>query len=226
MSLAIINQHDQTLSGLILFHADPSWNITEFEQSSDLLFPGCANSEGTGSWIVFDGDNSIWGIIMRRSDTPYNDCLPPSESLLLDGFKEKNSIPEILDFVEKRSTNEFFNPFNILLGNKSSNEIKLLKQSFTTNKNVLKEGVHVLEDDQEINSNNLEVVNSFRETFPSHEKRKHLLDNDELNTKPGDGMRSIVSKSVFDWNNNKLKLSYKNENSNDPVWINKTIKKF
>ena len=115
----------------LLFDYGDETNIDSIHEQQGIHYR-LSTSEGTGSWLVLEKDRPAWGGQLRRSDTPFNDCLPPTEHLLEASFSPGQNANNWAQQYLKLAEDGFYNPADSLIYTPGSNELIHVKQSFQT----------------------------------------------------------------------------------------------
>lgn len=144
MTILTFDSTPNDTSGAMLFHSEADWSVQWRENGR--LEGAIETDENQGSWWTLDTQSQQWGAIVRRGDTPYNDCLPPSEVLLKDSFREADTPEQRIEWMQSEADRGFYNPFNAVVGTLAGDQTLLLEQSFQASSKKLEPGFHVLVD--------------------------------------------------------------------------------
>jgi hypothetical protein len=174
MSFIVFEQTDHSFHGAMIYDATGEWEI-DFA-TGDLFEGRCRSEEGEGSWLIVDHENNHWGTVLRRDDSPYNDCLPPSESLLSEAFREENDLESRVKYMASAAESGFYNPFNALVGSVGDSRTILLQQSFQTKTRVLDPGSHQLCDHGSLDEPDDSIPNPS-DGIPDTDALKPLYEN-------------------------------------------------
>lgn len=219
MSDLLFELRSGQITGHLTYHADPDWEVNQPETKGPITHFQCRNDQGTGWFLVFDREHNFFGTILRRDDTPYNDCLPPSEVLLKEGFNSDYSeAKEILKHVHNQADEDFYNPFNMLVADIDSNIVTVLKQSFQSSVDTFEEGNYKLSDGNDLQpmeqsplimDGQLPDLDTLQETI--HEAS-------DFPPKAEDGMRETACAILFEFGDNHLRLRFTMESSENTDW--------
>lgn len=198
-------QDDGTLIGVSVYEANPEWELTIPSGQQGLVHPLVRTDEGSGTWIVFDVERNLWGALVRSSDAPFNDCLPPGETPFLDSFREGSSLQNILDTLSTKNEDSFVNPFEAILGDRGSDRLRRFHGSFQSNTRKLPTGQYRLDDRKDVESLDEEWYGFSEEPDPRG-SMEELLESVSLrnieNHRSPDGMRTLQNVFVFRWGEN------------------------
>lgn len=223
MSIISFSQDEQTLAGLSVFDAPEEWSLEAPQPSEDLIYPVLTSENGPGSWLIFNPSRSVWATLLRSGDTPYNDCLPPSETLLLEVLQENETVESVLKSLYQTVEDRFLNAFFCVVGNVDDNDLYWFEGSVQPDHGKLEPGRHFLRDNAEpedgegpagltVGSNeSLDDLEETVETTLESEACEKLLARD--------GMRSTECVVLFWWNEKGLLLSYNADFPPRSDWI-------
>jgi hypothetical protein len=188
MSLCWIDPTDDGLRILSMYDAPDDWSVEPVDQRDQLIAPLCEHSEGAGCWLGYNPDTGVWGILLRRDDTPYNDCLPPSETILREGLKQPD-----LASAEEHLVNQFergfYNESNVILGDKSINSLRLLNCGFQVSASGLDPSSLLLADNLGVNETPWDGEPEAKEV-PRFDDFQDMVNNDRApNLSSKGGMR-------------------------------------
>lgn len=218
MSFVVVRQAENHAHGAMVFDAPDEWTVT-FE--GDPYIEGrCLTEEGNGSWFIIDPDTNQWATLLRRDDSPYNDCLPPSETLLSDAFRQETTVEKRLKSIARSADGGFYNPFNILIGSAESNKTVLLEQSFQSSTRTLEDGVHILADHDQLNQPSASFLQEINDV-PSREALETMFS--DLHTP--DGLREPAMIVEFSHGDNGWELSYFSREPESDGWTTLTPNK-
>lgn len=204
MSFAEFNQAKGELSGLVGFEAEPDRTVTPPDEAGGLVHASVSTEDDTGSYLVFNLETRTWGTVVRGGDTPYNDCLPPGDTVLMEAFRRESTPEEILGFLKESSEESFVNAFEVVLSNRDGNELQHFVGSVQSRHQTLPLGHYRLSD-----SDSLEPVddppgeglaNLIAQHASPDEISRHLTDIDLTDRLADDGMRELAHLMVFRWN--------------------------
>lgn len=213
MSILEFRQDDGIVRGFFGYEADPSWTVEPPAERGSMIGPWVKTEEGEGSWLVFDRRSHRWGALLRSTETPYNDCLPPGESLLVDAFENTEAASGLVNFLTERTEEAFLNSYQAILGAPGSNELVHFKGSFQTDSESLSSSPYVATDSVEpvIESDGLlrdltgpgGTINQFEDFPPPDQLLSRLDDRLENN-----GLREVRSLIVFFSSPGEIRLNY------------------
>lgn len=194
---------DGSLLGLVAYEADPDWELNRPLKQDGLVHPLVHTDEGTGTWIAFDPERDLWGTVVRSPDAPFNDCLPPGEVPFLESFQEGDSLRSILERLRTNNEDAFANPFQAILGDRSSDRILEFHATFQSRTRTLTPRRYRLDDREEITTVDENRWAGFSRKPDSEETMEELLESisprgieDHRST---DGMRTLRNVLVFQW---------------------------
>lgn len=221
MSFIEFKQSENRLLGFSAYEADPDWEIGPIDERGGLIAPLTKTGEGSGFWFVYDPANNLWGSIVRSGDSPYNDCLPPSEFLLKESFDDHDSATDILKNLKTRVEADFFNPFRVLVGSLNNQKLFMFHGSFQSSVTELEPGYYHLADNETPKSPDSDVDFQLDENDPDFAALKKRLDpnrfkeeNDHLLA--NDGMRTLSSVLVFEATHRTFRSAYAALNTEEP----------
>jgi hypothetical protein len=207
------HQDGQTLRGISAYQVDPSWTLADPSEQHNLVTPWLSNDEGEGSWIVFDRKGLTWGSIVRSGDTPYNDCLPPSEQLLAEAFADNQDIAGIISQLEVQVNDAFFNPFRVVMGSLNDGQIIEFVGSFNTEQSGYEPGLYRLRDNESLTSLAEPEILPDPNSDSFLSRAKDLIDkgfeSDHPELLENDGMRSLGMVLAFDWTPHELNIVFR-----------------
>ncbi|MFB6344485.1 MAG: hypothetical protein ABEK50_01750 [bacterium] len=230
MSLVSFGQSAGRLLGVSIYDADPDWELSGPTQSGDLTHTVVNVAENDpGSWLIFNHSRSLWGTLLRAGDTPYNDCLPPSEALFLDVFQDSDDVGELISTLDGRSEDQFLNPFYAVIGDLSEDSLFWFHGSFQSNHGQFDDSSHVLLDGapsksganlpDQLNINESTELKDLKESLsgglPNEPLEKHLA---------RDGMRETQCATLFHWTSDRLVLEHSTEFPPGSDWRTESVK--
>lgn len=219
MSLVEISQTEDSLRGVGIYEANDEWKLEPPTTEDDLVHLPVVTDEGSGSWLIFNRTRGLWGTILRSDDSPYNDCLPPSEQLLLNSFRAKDSMEELLKDFYERSDDQFLNPFFAVLGDVSNGTLAWFKGSFQCDHGELELGHYVFRDNVAPNASDESAELDATSVETLQNQLEENIENgayaDVLNQ---DGMRSPQRTVVFEFTRDRFTLEYAAEYTSNPDW--------
>lgn len=210
MSLLLFRQSHGTLGGLFLLDADPDWALQSPRDRGEWLGPELQTDEGGGHWLAFHPGAGCWTALLHRDDAPYNTCLPPGEALLEDHL---TSTPDTcLDAVYRDAQNRFGNPFDLLFGDPSGNQLTVLEQAFQSRLRELEPGVHLRFYGDARGEVEQRLAEQCESKFPTSDQLRALAENRwpdaDTTVSRDEGRRPTRAAVVFQWNEEGLQLLY------------------
>lgn len=222
MSLVDFHQNENRLVGLGIFEANDEWTLSPPTTEDEVTYLPIETQEGNGSWLVFNQSRGLWGTILRSDDTPYNDCLPPSEQLLLDSFRENEDLNDLLQDLYTRTEDRFLNPFLAVLGNVTEGKLAWFNGSFQSEHGDLDPGRHFLRDHADVNDNpgsvGLDLSAEVTLDAVKEELNEKGLDETYDEHLDLDGMRSPRSTVLFYLTPGELNLEHTTSYRSEPTW--------
>lgn len=208
MSFAEFNQAKGEVSGIAAFEADPGRSVSPPDESSDLVHPSVSTEDDTGSFIVFNLPERTWGTVARSNETPYNDCLPPGDTYLLEAFRRESTPEDILEFLEQRTEEAFVNSFEVALANLDGSELQHFVGSVQSRHETLPLGHYRVSDSSPLESVDDPPADGLPHLVAQHatpdEISRHLTENILGNRLETDGMRDLAYLLAFRWNSDGL----------------------
>ncbi len=213
MSFVEFSQSVNQLRGICAFEADPSWELEAPSEQESLIAPKLKTAEGNGSWLVFDRDHLTWGSVVRADDSPYNDCLPASESLLLSAFADHQEPAPIVSELKRQTGKSFFNPFRAVVGSLETEGLIEFFGSFQPGSTKHDSGLYRLRDNAPLKSLDIpQVLPDPNKTSFLEEARKTISSGEfkDLNGEllANDGLRDLAILLAFEWNPEALRFAY------------------
>lgn len=213
MSLLFFEQRSDRLTGLFLLDADPEWTLSSPRREDGWIRLPLDTGEGRGPWLQIHPERGRWSAVLHRDDAPYNTCLPPGEALLVgDELAPDDSVDAWVESVADRCAASFVNPFDLVVGQPDSGELRVLEQSFEGRSNRLEPGVHV-RPRGEARTGAADVLRENRPESPlSRNELKALAETspgeDEAPLWVEDGRRPTRAAAVFEWSPDRFHLRH------------------
>lgn len=208
MSFAEFNQAKGELSGVVAFEADPERSVSPPDAGDDLVHPSVSTEDDTGSFLVFNLPERTWGTVARSQETPYNDCLPPGDTFLLEAFRRESTPEAILGFLEDSTEDEFVNSFEVVLGNLGGSQLQHFVGSVQSRHETLPLGHYRVSDSSSLDPVDDPPSEGLTNLIAQHaspdEISRHLTEDELRNRLENDGMRELVHMVVFRWNSDGL----------------------
>jgi len=182
MSFLIIEQDPDRIRGRMLYDANPDWGL-DCISHDDSFHCIVRTEEGDGSWLIFDRTNPRTIAVLRSHDAPYNDCLPPAESLILEGFQSERATEDQISKLDSLANGGFFNPFTAVFGDLTTESLQYSTISFQSERRSLEPGMHVLTDQDEPDQcpwSPLSSLSSFPTSGEFHSMIKNLESPDGI----------------------------------------------
>lgn len=223
MSLVCVAQSGTDLAGFTLYEANDDWELSPPSRDEDLIFPTVETGEGSGSWVIFNRSQGFWGTILRSDDSPYNDCLPPGEALLLEVFRNNSTPGDLLEDLYDRTADQFMNPFHAIIGAPGSDEFVRFHGSFQSGHDELEPGTYCFRDNTDPATTpksselpfgadaSVEAVKSF-----VTEGCETGIFEEQL---AADGMRTPRCATVFSWSRQTLHVEHAPEYPPRSNWL-------
>lgn len=203
-------QADGNLMGLAAYEVDPAWDLDPISHSDGLIHPLVHSDEGTGTWIAFAPEQNLWGAVVRSQAAPFNDCLPPAETLFRESFRPGESLEEILENLKDLNNEAFANPFEALLVDREAGNLVRFHGSFQSESDTYPPGRYRLDDRQPFESFTDDEWWGFSkppEKTPTLEEPTEHLSLDELEEHgSNDGIRTLGNVLVFQWTNETVQF--------------------
>ena len=220
-------QPDGELVGLAAYEADPDWDLNPPSNSDGLLHPRVHADGGTGAWIVFDRQQNLWGAVVRSQAAPFNDCLPPGETLFLEGFRSGGSFEEVLENLKDLNEEAFANPFEALLVDRDAGTLVRFHGSFQSERTNQPPGRWRLDDRQSLESFAEDEWWGFPDgpdSAPSIEQLTNRVSLEDLrNHGTNDGIRELRTVLIFRWTEESIELRSANVLDSSLDWSNSEL---
>lgn len=208
MSFAEFNQAKGELTGIVAFEAGADRSVTPPDEGKELIHPSVSTDDDTGSFIVFNLPAKTWGIVARSTETPYNDCLPPGDTYLLEAFRRERTPEDILDFLEQRTEDAFVNSFEAAVANLEGSELQHFVGSVQSRHETLPLGHYRVSDTDALTSVPDPPDAGLPHLIAGHaspdEITRSLTDEVLKNRLENDGMRELAYVLVFHWDTEGL----------------------
>lgn len=133
MSLLVRTLDEDQLQLVYAGDGPADWAYELGDPEADPYVPKLEGNERTGIWFGFSLDQDRWFALLRRDDTPYNDCLPPVGWLAGEAWASTSTAEACLRDLADRVADRFLNPFDAYSGLVSKPGFYCLSQTFDSN---------------------------------------------------------------------------------------------